>query len=271
MNSSSYVLHGGVPGRERMRLIANVMRPGTLAFLSRAATSMTGSRVLDLGCGGGDVTLELARLVGPEGSVVGIDFDEEKLAIAQDEAINMGFRNVRYCAGDIQSPDFFGTLGASFDVIYARFLLSHLTDPDLILKSIVKSLAPGGQLLVEDVDFGSTVCDPKSWAFDLYLDLYKRAAQKRGVDPEIGAKLGERMTLAGFNIAGISEVHPLGRERDIKLTSALTLNGIADSVVADGLVSADLLASAIDELHRLADDMTTVMSTPRIVQICGIA
>jgi len=123
--------------------------------------------------------------------------------------------------------------------------------------------------MIEDVDFSNYVCAPKSWAFDLYLDLYQRAARRRGASPEMGASLRERLTSAGFEIVHTSQTQPAGCERKIKLLSAWSLKAIADSVVADGLASSDLVSSAVDELYSLAEDGTTIMSTPRIVQICG--
>ncbi|MFA1626926.1 class I SAM-dependent methyltransferase [Rhizobium mongolense] len=268
MRENSYIIHGGSQGRERMRLVAEVLWPGTLAFLAHA-TPMAGKRVLDLGCGGGDVTLELARFAGSDGCVLGLDFDPVKVAIAQDEATVAGLTNVRYCVGDAQSPDIFGILGAPFDIVYARCFLSHLTEPDAVLRHIRDALAPNGQLLVEDVDFGNSFCTPKSWAFDLYVDLYQRAARRRGADPEMGASLGQRLASAGFKVARRSWTQPTGCERKIKLLSALSLEAIAESVVVDGVVSSDIVSSAVDELYRLAEDSTTVMSTPRIVQVSG--
>ena len=85
MERDHYVIRGGVEGRERLRILARVMRPTTLRLFDRVGIDM-GMVCLDLGCGGGDVTLDLAGLVGPGGKVVGWDIDETKLGLAQREA-----------------------------------------------------------------------------------------------------------------------------------------------------------------------------------------
>ena len=85
MRRASYIIRGGVSGRERLRILARVMRPSTLALLARVGVR-PGMHCLDVGCGGGDVTADLARLVGGEGRVVGFDLDEVKLEIARAEA-----------------------------------------------------------------------------------------------------------------------------------------------------------------------------------------
>src|SRR5262249_10791451 len=74
MNVPSYIIRGGQAGRERLRLLARVMWPTTRELFERVGVR-PGMRCLDVGCGGGDLSLDLARLVGPRGSVVGIDLD----------------------------------------------------------------------------------------------------------------------------------------------------------------------------------------------------
>jgi trans-aconitate methyltransferase len=77
-----YVIRGGQAGFNRLKALARSLAPSTVSLLDRVNVQ-TGQDCLDLGCGGGDVTLELARRVGPSGSVVGIDFDEVKLDLAR--------------------------------------------------------------------------------------------------------------------------------------------------------------------------------------------
>ncbi len=131
---------------------------------------------LDTGCGGGDVTVELARLVGPAGHAVGADVDETAIAIAGIETESLGLTNVDYRRADATQLDDVGT----FDVVYARFLLSHLLNPPRALADLRAMLKPGGCIIVEDVDFSGYFCDPESRAFDRYIDLYIKAAQRRG-------------------------------------------------------------------------------------------
>lgn len=78
MEPGQYVIRGAAEGRERLRMLARVMRPATLTLLERIGIAK-GAVCLDVGCGGGDVTLELAAMVGPSGRVVGTDIDEAVL------------------------------------------------------------------------------------------------------------------------------------------------------------------------------------------------
>jgi 2-polyprenyl-3-methyl-5-hydroxy-6-metoxy-1,4-benzoquinol methylase len=175
----SYVVRGGLEGRERLRVLARVMAPTTSALLDRIGVAAD-ARCLDVGCGGGDVTVELARRC-PDGSVLGIDVDETKLARARADARpNVAFRHA-----DVTRlpPD-----GERFDVVYVRFVLTHLTEPDVVAADLAKRLVPGGVMVVEDIDFTGHFCHPECPAFRRYVAWYTRAVRGRGADPEIGSR-----------------------------------------------------------------------------------
>src|SRR5262245_10929127 len=95
MGPERYVIRGGAEGRERLRLLSEVMGPSTRALLADVAIPR-GAVCLDVGCGGGDVTRELARVVGSTGRVIGVDLDETKLAIARRESAERGITNVTF-------------------------------------------------------------------------------------------------------------------------------------------------------------------------------
>src|SRR5215831_4707380 len=99
MEKREYVIRGGVEGRERLRVLSRVMQPTTLHLLRRAGVR-PGMACMDAGCGGGDVAFDLARIVGPEGRVVGVDFDEVKLELARNEAHVQQLSNVEFRKAD---------------------------------------------------------------------------------------------------------------------------------------------------------------------------
>ena len=263
---SSYIILGGVPGRERLAVLREIMRQSTGALLERVGPD-PGERVLDLGCGGGDVTRELARRVGPAGNVVGLDRDVVALRIALDEARAAGLGNIRYIEADLFAETALGTAGGPFDLVYMRFLLSHLADPDAALSMVWAAIRPGGRLVIEDVDFSGHFCHPPSDAFARYVELYRQAARSRKADADLGPSLPGRLKAAGFIEIGLSIAQPASWTGPVKLIAALTMEAISDAVAASGLASVQELASLVDELHRLAQDQTTVMATPRVVQV----
>ena len=265
MTMPSYIIRGGQAGRERLRLLARVMRPTTEALFERAGLR-EGMRCLDVGCGGGDVSFDLARLVGARGRVVGIDLDAVKVATARAEATAAGLANVEFRAVDIVGGDL---PQPGFDLVYARFLLTHLREPQHAVERLCGLLAPGGLMVVEDIDFSGSFSQPPSWAFAAYVDLYRRAALARGAHPDIGPRLPGLLESAGIAPVEMQVVQPASLRGEVKLLSAITVEAIADAVLAAGLAAGDEIERIVDELQRVGRDETTVMSTPRIVQAWG--
>jgi SAM-dependent methyltransferase len=264
-----YMIRGGLEGRERLRVLARVLHPTTALLFDRVGVA-EGSRCLDAGCGGGDVTMELARRAGPAGRVVGVDMDEAKLALAREEADRAGVVNVEYLAADVLA----GEVEPEFDVVYARFLLTHLADPAGAAVKLVGSLRPGGAVIVEDIDFTGSFCQPEAAAYRRYVDLYTQTGLARGGDPNIGPRLPGILRGAGCEANGVNVVQPAGLEPtgyegDAKVVSALTMENIADATVAEGLATREEVDSVIDGLYRLAADPRTLMGVPRIVQAWG--
>ena len=123
-----YAIRGGKEGKERLNLLARVMLPTTSQLLKTVALRK-GMKCLDVGCGGGHVTLLMASMVGPEGKVTGTDTDEEIIELAQEDADaakldNVEFRQIDACTCQWHEE---------YDLVYARFLLSHLSEPERCL------------------------------------------------------------------------------------------------------------------------------------------
>jgi ubiquinone/menaquinone biosynthesis C-methylase UbiE len=188
-----YVIRGGKEGYERLLLLARERWPDTAALFKRACLS-PGMRCIDLGCGGGEVTLEIARLVDPGGSVTGVDMDEIKLSLARREAVGRGLGNVEFRLLDVEDWDEPG----GYDVVYCRFLLQHLSQPVGLLRRMWAGVRPGGVLIVEDADFDGWCCHPPSDGFDFFVRTYSQLLQRRGGDCAMGRKL-----YACFQAAGI--------------------------------------------------------------------
>jgi SAM-dependent methyltransferase len=262
VTGSRYIMRGGLGGRERLRVLSRTMGPPTAGLLSRIDIS-PGARCLDVGCGGGDVTLKLASLVGDEGEVVGIDMDPSKLEIARAEAADAGVTNVHYRELRIEDLD----EHEAFDLAYTRFVLTHLSRPEDALRAMIAAVRPGGTVAVEDVDMTGRFCHPPSAAFDRYEDLYCSTARARGGDPDIGRRLPLMFLDAG--LAGIAAriEQPLGFDRDIKLMTPLTLEMVADAMVEEGLAAREELDALMEDLYALVDDPRTILTFPRVVQV----
>ncbi len=101
-----------------------------------------GQRVLDVGCGFGDTTRQIAELVGPAGSVVGVDVGEGFLELARREASERGLANVEYVLADVQVAE----LGRAFDFAFSRLGTMFFADPVTAFGNVRRALVPGGRL-----------------------------------------------------------------------------------------------------------------------------
>jgi len=263
-DATRYVIRGGIEGRELLRILSRVMHSSSSSLFDRLALG-DGITCLDVGCGGGDATLELARRVGPSGHAVGVDIDLMKLELARKEAAERGVQNVSFERMDICQA--FAI--EMFDVVYSRFLLTHLSDPAGAVESFRRHLRPGGVVAVEDVDFSGHFTHPESRAFRRYHELYCATVLRRGGDPNIGPRVPGLLERAGFQDVNIAIVQPIATRGEAKLMNPLTMANIADAVLADALATRDEIDGLVRDLYEFAADPATVAGMPRVVQAWG--
>jgi len=262
-DDAHYIIRGGDPGAERLRVLSRVMRSGTLAVLDRAGLAL-GLDVLDLGCGSGDTTVEIARLVGPTGRVVGIDMDDRVLAHARSlsEACGLPVQWRQARAEDVDEE-------GAFDIAYARFLLSHLPDPSDGLRRMLRAVRPGGRVVVEDIDITAHAHWPPSAAFVRYIELYAAAARARGADPTIGPRLAAMLIDAGLVDVEISISMPVFHAGEGKSIARLTLANVAEAAIAAGLTNRAEVDELLAELATHEADPRSIQSTAQVFQAIG--
>jgi ubiquinone/menaquinone biosynthesis C-methylase UbiE len=140
---------------EQGRLLAQAERLAPLTSrLFRNAGIAPGMRVLDLGCGLGDVSLLAAALVGPQGAVLGVDRDAAALAVACARAAERGLAAVAFIEGDVH--DLSALEGSPpFDALVGRAILGHLPDPAAV-RAAARLVRPGGVIAFQEADITLT-------------------------------------------------------------------------------------------------------------------
>jgi hypothetical protein len=159
--------------------------------------------------------------------------------------------------------------GTSFDLVHARFLLTHLANPGQALARMRQALRPGGIVVIEDIDFRGHFSHPDTAALGRYVALYTETVRRRGADANIGPRLPALLRETGFENVRMNVVQPAGSDGEVKLLNPLTMENIADAVLAEGLASPDEVDRLVAELYDFARTPGTVASMPRVVEAWG--
>ena len=240
------------------------MRPTTLRLLAEAGL-LSGDRCLDLGCGGGNVTLDMARIVGPGGLVVtGVDFDAQLVELARQGAADAGVGNVEYHVADARTFD-----GGPFDLIHARFLLSHLSQPGTILARMRQLARPGARIVVEDTDMSGCYCHPHDPANARFAELYTEVVRRGGGDADLGRRLPALARAGGLGDVHWNVFQPVHAAGPHKHMTKVTMEKIRPAVLRYALATDQEIDAITDGMHAFAQDPCTLVGMPRIVQVWG--
>jgi SAM-dependent methyltransferase len=255
------VLATGEAAAYRLRLLHELYGPGSRGVLLEAGLRR-GMRVADLGCGVGMVTALLAELVGPEGYVVGIDASAAQLAQAH-KRMPPGGTNIRLVQASATDT---GLPPGMFDLVYCRFLLIHLAEPEQALRQMWALLKPNGILVCEEVDVTSAGSEPPS-ALDAFADLWGRLGPARGVDYTLGRHLFQMVQAAGFPAPEITFNQPVVARGANKRFLELSVAEAGPAFVEAGLNTAEELESTLAQMRRLNADATVLAVMPRMAQV----
>lgn len=158
-----------------------------------------GLHLLDVGCGPGTITVDLAALVAP-GRVTAIEPVPAALDLARDCARERGQHRIDFVVADVHALQFPDN---SFDVVHAHQVLQHVADPVTALSEMRRVCKPGGVVAARDSDYAAFTWYPASAELDDWLRLYRNAARANGGEPDAGRRL-----LAWAHAAGFTDVLP---------------------------------------------------------------
>ncbi|KAJ7157232.1 S-adenosyl-L-methionine-dependent methyltransferase [Mycena filopes] len=164
------------------------------AYLLSSLTPTT--RILDVGCGPGTITLDLAKLV-PAGHVTGIEprSAEDVIHKARDQAAAQGVTNITYAVDDVLALSFPDN---TFDVVHAHQVLQHVPDPVLALKEMFRVTKAGGIVAARDTDFAAMTWFPESEGIALWRKTHQQVARSNGGEPDAGRRLVSWALAAGI-------------------------------------------------------------------------
>ena len=253
ISQSSEYIHGSSPEEQhRLSLLNDILNESCLRELNLGQ----GENVLDLGSGLGQFTRLIARTVGSEGHVVGIERDQDQILQAKSLADSSGESPlVEFRKGDALELPLSGSEWGTFDVAHARFLLEHIPRPELVIAQMVRSVRPGGRVFVSDDDHDNFRPWPEPRGFQALWQAYVRSYQRLGNDPYVGRRLVSLLRDAELTSIRNSCVFFGGCAGNQKFQAVAdnligALEGAKDAILSEDLLGEESFYAGMDGLQQ---------------------
>jgi ubiquinone/menaquinone biosynthesis C-methylase UbiE len=214
-----------------------------------------GLSLLDVGCGPGTITADLATRVG---RVTATEVGERELGLARAEADARGQRNIDFVVADVHALDF---PDATFDVVHAHQVLQHVADPVQALREMRRVCRPGGVVTARDGDYDGFTWFPDVPELDEWLTLYQKLARANGGEPNAGRCLLSWARAAGFEqITATSSTWCFANPEDRAWWGGMWADRVSASAIARQAVSSG--AATESDLRRIAWGWHTWAESP---------
>jgi ubiquinone/menaquinone biosynthesis C-methylase UbiE len=199
-----YVLGTGEQESDRLGLQHRLWAAAAHNLWERAGL-VPGTSVLDVGCGPGHATMDLAEIVGPRGRVVAVDESPLFLKHLHDKAQGRRLGNVERVLGDAQQlPQLLREHTGSFDMAYARWVLCFVPNPEAVIAGIASMLKPGGRFAIQDYfNYEAMTLAPRSEPFSRAVRAIAQSWRERGGDPDIVARIPAMLRAHGLELKDI--------------------------------------------------------------------
>lgn len=269
----SYFPQVGETDQKRLDTLNRICNTFSIPFLQEHVPAGKPLWILDAGCGTGVMTRELASLFGDDTRVIAFDISQEQLALAEEYQADARVEDrITFLQADLTnlaaSPDL---AGKRFDLIYTRFTLTHMDDPDEALGNLIEKLKPGGYIVCEDMlGYDGIFGCPRDPAMDDFIAYAKLIPRIAGVEFLVGQRLPQMFEQQGLEIAAAASRQPLLREQeDIRFWTAHYDEVFIQNCVNSGVVARKELVRIIAALNDYIDNRCILMSWAQFLQICG--
>ncbi|GAA0401603.1 hypothetical protein Acor_38300 [Acrocarpospora corrugata] len=213
-----------------------------------------GLSLLDVGCGPGTITVDLATRVG---RVTATEIGEDELDLARAEAAARGQDNIDFAVADVHALDF---PDASFDVVHAHQVLQHVADPVQALREMRRVGRPGGIVAVRDSDYDGFTWFPSVPELDEWLALYRKLARANGGEPNAGRFLLSWAREAGFKqVTATSSTWCFANPEDRAWWGGMWADRVRASAIARQALASGATTADLD---RIAEGWRTWAASP---------
>jgi SAM-dependent methyltransferase len=262
---SDYVLGTNEEEVERLGLQHRVWRPTTLECWRRAGITV-GSRVVDVGCGPGYATIDLAEIVGRNGEILAIERSPRFLKNAQNRSAALGLTNIRFRQADLMD-DSLGETG--FDASWCRWVACFVSDPQKLIAKVAAALREGGVAIFHEyIDYKTWRFAPRKPAHESFVEAVMSSWRANGGEPDVGACLPSWLKVAGLRVIDIRpRVLTIAPNEYAWQWPASFIESNLTRLRELGRVTADWAESVRKEFAEAEADPTAICITPLFVEI----
>jgi SAM-dependent methyltransferase len=262
----AYSLDTGRQGAGRLRLLNKVYGPVTRRLLIEAGMR-SGVRALDLACGIGAVSCWMAVQAGESGHVAALDVNPDQLLVARKHCEACAHCPIAYHEGSAYET---GLPNGWFDIVHARLLLCHLTEPSRVLHEVHRLLKPGGVFVCQDLRISGISCVPECAAYRTMTDCAIAMGKALGVDYDYGIRLPIEAEEAGFRVLDMRFDSPAYLRGEEKRLWEFTFAEAGPAMVRTGAISETELTTLLNGLRRTAEDERTLIALASLAGMIAV-
>ncbi|WP_229072317.1 methyltransferase domain-containing protein [Actinoplanes sp. DH11] len=208
----------------------------------------SGISLLDVGCGPGTITADLATRITP-GRVTALERTADALDLARAEVGRQSLPNVDFAVGDVHALDM---PGDAYDVVHAHQVLQHVADPVAALREMRRVTRPGGVVAARDSDYAGFTWFPLLPELDEWMALYQRVARGNGGEPDAGRRMLSWARAAGFtDVTATASVWCFATDEDRHWWGGMWADRIRNSDMATTALATGAATEA--DLRRISD------------------
>lgn len=277
--SNEYVLGTGSDEWDRLQIQHRLWSDAAVDAWKRAGFGGEGGRrIIDVGCGPGHATMDLAQLVGRAGEVVGVDESPGFIESLHQQAAARGFTWARGVRLDVQRMG--GAegdpLGTGFDGAYARWVLCFVPDPDAVIAGVAARLRPGGRLVIHDYfNYESMTTAPRTAWHDALVRATADSWREPGGDPDIVGRLPAIIAKHGLRLDDLrvhqriarGGVDAHGRSDPMMQWPVTWWRTFAPKLVGMGRLRQDECDASLRALDELSRDPSRFIACPPVFEV----
>lgn len=252
---------------DRLGLQHRVWRARMLDLWRRAGL-LQGQTALDIGCGPGWASVDLAELIGPKGKVIAIDRAPSFLAHARTLAAQHGLAWLDVREGDVSAEL---PVDAPVDFAWCRWVLAFVKDRAAALSAIAAAIKPGGVLAIQEyLDYAAWSLVPRDPAFQRFVDATMASWRADGGEPDTAIELPKLLDAAGFDLVSFDPIVDVTHPKDLLWAwpASFARTG-AQRMVETGRLTqteADAAQAALERVRAAGGRMTTPITAHLIAR-----